>query len=799
MLSRLINFIGNTYFCYFLAAILMTAILRITETIHLYLRFNPAQLFTSELLGWLVDIFQAGLVLCLVFPLHRQLINRFPGFGIKYGWYLIGFFVFMHITISEYFFYQMRPLDVFVFKHKADEMVFSVSTADSHILLPAMIKYSTIMLMYFVLAIWLYKSTLSLKLNKVLLLIFFFIALTVIPLFNSLRLPVAGNMVVNKSIFLYVNSLKEIYLQLSGNDLKKYSKKFHEEFPRIGYTDPTYPFLQLSSNEDRLSNYLNKFRNPPNVVLIIVEGLADDFIHPMHGSLFMPFMDSLSQKSLYWDRCLSNSERSFGATPSLNGSLPFGNNGFALMDKYPYHFSMVSVLKENNYLTRFFYGQGAWFHGKEPFYKFNNIDTIIDKEKFNSQFTKVFVGKEQFFWGYNDFDLFNQYFLSTSESIMPPRYDIFFTGTSHAPFAVSDDNYYRSKYKNLLSQIQNPNFKLHYQQYSKYYTSLLNVDDALRYFFQQYSKRSDYCNTLFVITGDHPITEIPVKNPLKKYHVPLLLYSPQLRTSERFHEVCSHLDLYQTIIPFLGNQYDLHIPSFTTALGAGLKFEKSFDAEKVIPLMTDNRRIEDFYYNGLFISESNRMFKVDHNFELHEYYNNQSFQKISYKLKCYQAASIVATEDGGLLPVQVYDDFFRYKEVAHFNRKEEISLPENGITIMENIPGDKKLFYLDIDVSSWSFFSFTPSCSVMLKDKKSGIVLEQFDVEKSGSRTLQFHIPIKIPESLQSRVVLDAKLRDKEGGLTLLSSVQARLYYKQLTPNMSQIGIGQVLDHHHHK
>lgn len=772
----------------------MTAVLRIAETIHLYIRFNPHQLYASELLGWLIDIFQAGLVLCLVYPLHRLLIKRFPGFGIKYGWYLMGFFVFMHITISEYFFYQQRPLDVFVFKHKAEEMVFSVSTADSHILLPAMIKYCVIMLIYFVMAIWLYKCTLPVKLNKILLLVFIAIALTIVPVFHSLKLPVAGNLVVNKSTFLYVNTLKEMYLILSGNDLKKYAKRFQSEFEGPDYTDPRYPFLHLASKQDRLSKYLDLFETAPHIVLIIVEGLADDFIHPMKGGYFMPFMDSLSQKSLYWDRCLSNSERSFGATPSLNGSLPFGNNGFALMDKYPYHFSMVNVLKENQYLTRFFYGQGAWFHGKEPFYQFNNIDAIIDKEDFSGHFTKVFVGKEKYFWGYNDFDLFNQYFLSTPENTEKSRYDIFFTGTSHAPFAVRDEKYYKNKYRQITSKISDAETKLHFQQYSKYYTSLLNVDDALKYFFTNYAKREDYCNTLFVVTGDHPITEIPVKNPLKKYHVPLVIYSPQLKAADRFHEVCSHLDLYQTLLPYLGSTYDLHTPVFSTTLGDGLKFEKSFDTEKVIPLMTDNRRIEDFFYRGLFISESNRMFKVDEDFNLHEYYNNKSFQHIYHKLKCYQAASVVATEDEYLVPVQIYDDFFRYKEVAHFQRIEQMSLSEDGILLFENISCDKNLYYLDATVSSWNFFNFEPNCILNLKDKSTGKILQTFEKNKSGSSTVQFHIPIKIPEALRSKVVLEIKITDKEGGLTLLSSLKARLYYKQSAEQNNPHSLGQVSD-----
>lgn len=778
-MTRLARIIGNTYFSYFLAAILVVTMLRIAETLHVYLRFDPKQLLASELVGWLTDIFQCGLVLCVVYPLHRQLLNRYPGFGKKYGWYLIGFFAFMHITISEYFFYQLRPLDVFVFKHKPEEMVFSVSTAESQVLLPAMIKYSTIMLLYFIIAISLHKVNLSDRLQKMLLGWFLLLACVAMPVVHYIKLPVSGNLVVNKSTFLYVNIYKEIYLKLTDRDLKKHANKFHDEFPGPVYTHPDYPFLHLADSTDRLAAHMNRHDRAPNIVLIIVEGLANDFIHPMEGLLLMPFMDSLSRKSLYWDRCLSNSERSFGATPSLNGSLPFGNNGFALMDQYPYHFSLVNVLKENAYRTRFFYGQGAWFHGKEPFYRFNNIDDIIDKEDYEERFEKVFVGKEKYFWGYNDFDLFDKYFVETKDDTTFSRYDVFFTGTSHAPFAVKDEQAYRKRYKQLLASVTDAEAHKRFSQYAKYYTSLLNVDDALRKYLQDFSQRKDYCNTVFIITGDHPVTEIPVVNSLKKYHVPFLVYSPLQKHAQTFHEVCSHLDVYETLLPWLRDRYGLRVPDFSSALSRGLNFDTSFHVEKVIPLMTDNRRIDDFYYNGLYLSEGNRMFKVDRNFGLEEYYNNKTFHFLQRKLECYRAASIVATEDALLLPTAIFDNYFGYTEVARFESKEQISLPEEGWTIFKDIPCNSSQYYIDITLSSWNIFNFHPACIVRIKDRSTGKILFTEETSKTGSSTLQFHIPISIKPEYLNQATLEVQMLDKEMGVSLLKEVRGRVVSKK--------------------
>jgi phosphoglycerol transferase MdoB-like AlkP superfamily enzyme len=50
----------------------------------------------------------------------------------------------------------------------------------------------------------------------------------------------------------------------------------------------------------------------------------------------------------------------------------------------------------------------------------------------------------------------------------------------------------------------------------------------LRGFFDAYSKRSDFNNTIFLITGDHRMPEIPMSDKIDRYHVPLIVYSPML-------------------------------------------------------------------------------------------------------------------------------------------------------------------------------------------------------------------------------------------------------------------------------
>src|SRR5205085_4463090 len=116
--------------------------------------------------------------------------------------------------------------------------------------------------------------------------------------------------------------------------------------------EKNYPFLHtIDTSSDVLSPLFNKQQAPPNLVFIVVEGLGRAFSNKdAYLGSFTPFLDSLSDKSLYWSNFLSAGGRTFAMLPSVFGSLPYGKNGFTeLGDHMPKHVSLFSVLKQNGY------------------------------------------------------------------------------------------------------------------------------------------------------------------------------------------------------------------------------------------------------------------------------------------------------------------------------------------------------------------------------------------------------------------------------------------------------------------
>jgi phosphoglycerol transferase MdoB-like AlkP superfamily enzyme len=607
MESKKLNQIFSGYLRILLLNTSLLVVFRLLESLLIVLNFAvPKSLFQSEILGLIFDLVSTNIILLLVSPLYYLLCQISEKTAHRLFVILIAVFSFLHFLILKYFLYQLIPLDTFLYQYSLREILFTINTSE--------VSYiKSFLLLFILLAIIYFLDKILNKINfrkrsglTVGLLFFIAVSASLIIIASDIKL---NNFTKNKSMFFYSRSLSH-FLQ-KGTDSAGLVKQSFAEFQRLYpgklFSDKEYPLLHEFKNINVLKPYFNKFDSPPNIVILIVEGLNDDFLYDYKGVNLMPFTSKLKDKSLYWNRCFTLGERSFAVVPSLLGSLPYGEKGFTLLDKLPRHLSLVSILNANNYRTNFFYGQAAWFHQKDRFFKYNNISLIFDNTRFAEKYQKIIVGNDQFFWGYNDKDLYSQSFEVLDTIQKKPRLDVFYTGTSHSPFAISEPDRYNVRFSKIKSELKNDSAVVFFDKYKKYIQSILFVDDALELFFKKYETRADYDNTIFVITGDHPMTEIPIANSIKRYHVPLIIYSKKLNTVKTFTNTVSHLDFYETILSFL-SEYQVKVPNGSSALGSNLILDQP-ESEKRIAFMNDNREIIDYYSNNYFLS-GEKLFSV---------------------------------------------------------------------------------------------------------------------------------------------------------------------------------------------
>ncbi len=371
------------------------------------------------------------------------------------------------------------------------------------------------------------------------------------------------------------------------------------------YTDPNYPFLHKDNAPDVLGNYFNISAKKPVFVFLVTESLGKGYSgEGAYMGSFTPFLDSLAQHSLYWDNFLSCGGRTFAFPPSIFGSLPFADKGFLeLNENMPPHFSIIKLLVSNGYSAKFFYGGDAHFDYMDTFFKKQNAQ-IIDIKSFGSNYRKMPSKGNGFTWGYGDKELFEKYFEIINTEKNPKRIDVSMTLSMHSPFLIWNQDYYRERVDQIISKLNlGKDIIAQDKSYRDMLSTVVYTDDAYRYFFNQYKKRPDFNNTIFIITGDHRMPEIPILNQIDRFHVPLIIFSPMLKRTARFSSVSSQFDIAPSIIAFLNKEYKIQIPSETTFMGSGLDTTRQFRDVHSYPLMRNKNELLDYLYQDYFLSD----------------------------------------------------------------------------------------------------------------------------------------------------------------------------------------------------
>lgn len=408
-----------------------------------------------------------------------------------------------------------------------------------------------------------------------------------------------------------------------------------------------YPALHNDNSTDALTPFFNLQAEKPNIVFLIVEGLGRDFTGPsaQYGG-FMPFLDSLSQKGLYWSNFLSSAGRSFAGLPSILGSLPFGKNGFNEMGQgMPDHLSLVSLLKKNGYRTTYFYGGNSNFDNQDIFLERQGIDYIVDDGKFGRSYSRDFGSK--YSWGYADGDLYKHSLEVMQEAPKQPLLNVYFTLSTHEPFALPNEPLYEQKVAARIAQMSAPD-KDRYTPYKDVWKALVYSDESIRSFFEAYQKRPDYANTVFFITGDHRLIPVEEQHPLSRFHVPLLVYSPMLKHSAVFPALSSHFDITPSLMQMLRHNSDMKFPSEVAWMGQGLDTSAHFNESYEVPLMRIKGVVND-YIQGTTLASGNELYRIKENLELEAMTDAVTQKLMSQKLDSFRQLNTYLCSQNRLL------------------------------------------------------------------------------------------------------------------------------------------------------
>lgn len=474
----------------------------------------------------------------------------------------------------------------------------------------------------------------------------FFAAIVAAGLFRGTLHPRQGAFASDAAYFLAENKLAFFASRSLGYAWGRLSR--HEPLGTL----TGYPLLRPASYEDVLGPHLNLGVERPNLVFVSIEGLGRDFVGAgARFGGFMPFLDSLANRSLYWENFLSTSGRTFGMLPSLLGSLPFADAGFMqLGSRMPHHQTLLSLLKERGYATSYFTGTYGNWELIDVFMERQKVDRFVDQSRFGSRFQKQPAGEGNFSWGYGDLDLFRRSFELMGSASEIPRLDVYSTTTMHEPFVPPRTAEYLAEFERRLGLMHlEPDRRAAYRKYSSIFATLIYTDDALRFFFGEYSRRDDYSRTIFFITGDHRLVPIPEVTRIDRFHVPFWIVSDMVKTPRRFSSVSSHLDVAPSVIALLKYNYDMPFPDSVHWLGTGIDTSQRFRSLRSLALMRTKNQL-DAYLDGVHFLSHDQLFRLDDGFRLRSLDSSEVLADVRTKLDRFRQVNRYVTSSGRLYP-----------------------------------------------------------------------------------------------------------------------------------------------------
>ena len=432
---------------------------------------------------------------------------------------------------------------------------------------------------------------------------------------------------------------------------------YHALHPEFEYDHPEYPFYRKATDPDVLGPFLKPTSDglPPNLVFVIVEGLGRRLTATPEPLLTVtPFIDSLASKGLFWPQCLSTAERTFGALPSVFASAPHGRYGFCTtLAPTPRHHSLLRDLERNGYYSSFYYGGDMAFDHYDFFMKANHVDYLFEPPIQVDDSARYQLLKQNNRWGLDDDQLVRHVIQEKQADTAQrrPFADIYLTLSTHEPFLVDHLDTYEDRVRKRMDQTP---YLTEFERNNvlkniNIFACFLYLDDCMRTLFSYYASRPDFENTVFILTGDHRMAPLPFGKVIRKYNVPLVVYSPLLTRSKQMEAVVSHLDITPSLNAYLHAHYDYAIDDHCHWLGTSFDTVSEYRNTRKLLFMLNNRDVTD-YCSGDYVIKGHNLYHLDSHLMETSEENEACLEQLRAELDDFDLISRFVTKEDYLLP-----------------------------------------------------------------------------------------------------------------------------------------------------
>ena len=273
-----------------------------------------------------------------------------------------------------------------------------------------------------------------------------------------------------------------------------------------------------------------------NVILISIESLSAEFMSRFgNREGITPFLDGLAKESLFFSSLFATGTRTDRGLEAITLSIP-PTPGRSLV-KRPDNarlYSLGYVFRQRGYDVAFLYGGRGFFDNMNAFFSGNGYRTVDQTDLKCGEITF------QNAWGVADEDLYRKALMEADAAHGSGRHFFFhvMTTSNHRPFTYPEGRI------DIPSGTGRPG-------------AVKYTDHALKEFLSAAGQRPWFGDTVFVVVADHCAGSAgEVGLPIRKYHIPLFIYSPKHVAPREVARTCSQIDIAPTLLALLGFDYE---------------------------------------------------------------------------------------------------------------------------------------------------------------------------------------------------------------------------------------------------
>jgi len=336
------------------------------------------------------------------------------------------------------------------------------------------------------------------------------------------------------------NGLYELFAAYRNNELEY--DRFYKGMDDAQAFDLVHKFVKTPEaefiNKDPISIERKIVNAGPekklNVVLISVESFSADFMK-LFGNKegITPFLDSLSEHSLVFTNLYATGTRTVRGLEALSLCVPpTPGQSIVRRPENENLFSLAKVFTDKGYVSEYIFGGYSYFDNMGYFFDHNGYH-VVDRSMIDDDDIDY-----ENVWGVADENLFD---LALKEIDMITNEHLVFahvmTTSNHRPYTYPDN-------------------RIDIPSHTSRQGAVKYTDYAIERFIKKASSRKWFDNTIFVIVADHCASSAgKTELPVNKYHIPMLIYSPQNIQPGVMNRLMSQIDVGPTLLGLLNFSY----------------------------------------------------------------------------------------------------------------------------------------------------------------------------------------------------------------------------------------------------